>query len=336
MKDRNRWGALSDNTSRAFRLFQRHRILAAIRQDLNEQGFLEIETPLVVKTTCPDANIESISTDEGYLVTSTEYQIKRLIVGGFEKIFTLGKNFRAGDRGRYHSSEFTMIEWARAHDSLKAIEQDAERFIKHAFSIIHKDKISLNFNGSTITFLGDWEHLTVKEAFKQYLNMDDLEDFSLKPLLRSAAMAKVSIPLSFQENKNLVISYLLDELQSHLGKTTPTFLHSWPAYLTASAPLSKTDPYATERTELYIGGIEISNGFPFLTDVKNQQLLFNEELNLREQQGKASIQIDEKYLEALKELPAGAGMALGIDRLVMVLTNASSINDVQAFSWNEL
>lgn len=319
------------------RLRQRQTIISTIREDFSSQDFLEVETPLLVKKTSPDVYIDSVAVKEGFLITSTEYQIKRLIAAGISKVFTLTKNFREGDVGRYHSSEFTMLEWGRAKASLKEIEQDAMRFIWKAFHSLFPNQDSLNFNGYNIVFTTNlWESLTVREAFKEYLKLDDLEDFSLKPLLSASKKVGISLPLHFQDETSLVMSFLLDQLQKHLGKKVPTFLREWPFYLTSSAPINEKDPHVAERSELYIGGIEIANGFPFLRDAQQQRILFEQQLRKRKEIGKTLFENDEKYIEALKELPPGAGMALGIDRLVMVLTEASSLADVQAFTWEEL
>lgn len=336
--DAIRWKKTTDGPSRMSRLVQRHQIMAAIREDLYNQHFLEIETPLLVKGTCPDIHIDSVQAGDGYLVTSTEYQIKRMIVGGFEKVFTLTKNFRAHDRGRFHSTEFTMLEWARAFETLEKIEEDAVRFICKAFRQLYPNQTSLKFNGHAIDFLGSpWERLTVQEALSKHLGLKELEDFSLKPLLSACKGAGLDLPESLCHDKHLVITYVMDLLQSHLGISTPTFLQEWPAFLTSSAPISLKDPHVAERSELYIGGIEIADGFPFLTDAKLQRKLFQDALEHRKTEHKPQVTIDECYLKALDEgLPNGAGMALGVDRLVMVLTGASRLADVQAFDWDEL
>lgn len=337
--DKSRWNAPCGASTRMQNLIQRHTILNTIREDLNSQGFVEIETPLVVKSTCPDLYIDSMHADGGYLATSTEYQIKRMIVGGFDKVYTLTKNFRAEDNGRYHSSEFTMLEWARPHGTLQTIEEDTVRFIRKVFTKLYPGIISIQTpTGQEIDFISkEWESISVREAFKKYMQMDELEDFSLQPLLRSAQKAHIDIPTWCQAEATVLISYLMDQLQCHLGQGTPTFLQEWPAYLTTSAPPSLKDPYAAERTELYIGGIEIANGFPFLTDATLQEKLFQEKLEMRQQAGKEPVLIDARLIAALKEgMPSGAGMALGIDRLVMLLVGATRIADVQAFSWDEL
>lgn len=319
------------------RLWQRQQILSTIRHDLDTEGFLEIETPLLVKTTCPDAYIDTVEVGQHYLITSTEYQIKRLMTGGFEKVYTLTKNFRANDQGAYHSAEFTMLEWARAAESLKAIEKDTVRFIQKAFQKLYPGKTLLSFKGLTIDVMTQpWEHLTVREAFKRHLGLDDVADFSLEALCRAAQQAAIALPEPFKDDCCLVLSYLLDLLQPFLGKTVPTFLHEWPLYMTSSAPKNERDPFTAERSELYIGGIEISNGFPFLTDPQKQKELFANQLHKRAEIGKPAVAIDEKYVASLPALPKGAGMALGIDRLVMVLTGAKCLKDVQAFDWEEL
>ncbi len=336
--DSMRWRKNLSGPSRMSLLWQRQKILSVIRQDLIEEGFLEAETPLLVKGTCPDTEIESVVADEGYLVTSTEYQIKRMIVGGFEKVFTLTKNFRRGDRGRFHSSEFTMLEWARAFESLDMIEEDAVRFIRKAFQLIYPGKTTLLCNGDTVEILNQpWERLTVREALKRYLGMEELGDFSLNYLLKSAENAGVDFPANFRENQHLILSYLLDSIQPNLGKYVPTFLREWPAFMTSSAKINDHDRSTAVRSELFIAGIEIADGFPFLMNPSSQMEFFNRELDRRRREGKKHLTIDDHYISALAEgIPPGAGMALGIDRLVMALTGAQTLSDVQPFSWNEL
>jgi len=331
--DVSRW----KDSGRDKRLWQRQEIISAIRDYLYGEQFLEVETPLLVKTTCPDTWIDTVEVRGGYLVTSTEYQIKRMMVGGFDKVFTLCKNFRAGDRGAVHSAEFTMLEWARANESLSCIEEDAVQFIRKAFKKLYPEKTSLEFRGHEIDFLSkEWEVLTVREAFRIHLGLKDVGDFSLGALLSAAKESGLELPPNF-DTPHLITSYILDLLQTHLGKKTPTFLREWPSFMTTSAPINSLDPYTAERSELYIGGVEISNGFPFLQDADLQKKLFLTELEKRKKEGKAPVRIDERFVEALAlGLPKGAGMALGVDRLVMILTGANQLKEVQAFDWDEL
>ncbi len=316
-------------------LWKRQRIVEAIRRDLYNEDFLEVETPLLVKGTCPDVHIESMQVGDGYLITSTEYQIKRLMAEGFTKVFTLTKNFRAHDTGRYHSPEFTMLEWARTNVSLESIEEDAIRFIRKALFALKPDGSTICFNNHIIDLAKPWQRLTVRDAFKIHLGLEDLQDFSLEALLRAIKKTNISIPQGFEQDKYLVLSYLFEQLQGHLGLSTPTFLQKWPAYLTTSAPISQDDPDIAERSELYIGGIEVADGFPFLCDATLQRKLFAAGCSIRKSLGKPPVTIDEKYLETLDAgLPPGAGMALGIDRLVMILTGSKCLADVQSFTWD--
>jgi lysyl-tRNA synthetase class 2 len=145
------------------------------------------------------------------------------------------------------------------------------------------------------------------------------------------------VPDSFLQDKYTLMSYLFDKLNPFLGLKTPTFLQKWPAFMTTSAPLSKEDPSVAERSELYIAGLEIADGFPFLTDLSLQKKLFDNEQNQRIAIGKPKVQLDEQFLKALSlDMPQGAGMALGVDRLVSVLLGANSLAEVQAFSSDEL
>jgi len=316
------------------RLKQRQKIIASIREYLYMEDFLEVETPLLVKNTTPDVYIESIQAGNGYLITSTEYQVKRLIADGLEKVFTICKNFRAYDQGKYHNPEFTMLEWGRAHCSLEDIEEDVENFICKAFSEVYPESKFVSFNGCNIELFGDWERLTVKEAFERYLGFNELKDFSLESLCWAADSAGFVIPFEYREDLDFLISYLLDSLQSHLGKEKPVFLHEWPAYLTSSAPLKGEG--TVERSELYIGGIEVANGFPFLRDSEIQRNLFEEQQSRRKKTCKPVVELDQKYIESLNSLPRGAGMALGVDRLVMILTGSVQLSEVMAFTWDDL
>jgi lysyl-tRNA synthetase class 2 len=331
-----RWRAVRQKRSRLELLRDRQEILREIRDDLYAQEFLEVQTPLLVPTSCPDLHIDSIPAQGGYLVTSTEYQLKRLIVGGVDKLFSLTQNFRAGDLGPRHNPEFTMLEWARAFAPLAAIEEDVERFTRRAFLRLHKNRSELSYRGASIDMTKPWERLTVREAFERYLGVVVASDFSLTSLARGAERAGLEVPEFLAQDAHSFTTYLLELVQPHLGQRVPLFLHEWPAFMTSSAELQTGNPALAERSELFIGGLEIADGFPSLRDVKTQEALFARELSRRAACGKPAIPIDTKYLEALRQgIPPGAGMALGIDRLVMVLTEQDDIRDVLAFAWDE-
>ena len=336
--DALRWRRPTDSPSRMDTLWSRQAILRAIRAYFHDEGFLEIQAPLLVKGACPDAHLEPLRVGrDAYLTTSTEYQLKRMIVGGFDKVFTLTQNFRGADVGGHHNPEFTMLEWARTHASLEDIERDAEALVKMAFRAIHPATKSLRWAGHDVQIDAPWERLTVREALARHLDLHADEDLSPASLRAEVARLALDIPPSFLDDDALLVSFLLDAMQPHLGAPIPTFLCEWPAFMTSSAALLASSAALACRSELVIAGLELSDGFPSLRDPDLQARLFDRENARRRAEARDPVALDERYLAALREgIPPGAGMALGIDRLVMILTGKEHIRDVLALAWDEL
>ncbi|MEP7122989.1 MAG: amino acid--tRNA ligase-related protein [Byssovorax sp.] len=336
--DALRWRRPAESPSRMDTLWSRQAILRAIRGHFFDEGFLEIQAPLLVKGACPDAHLEPLRVGgDAYLTTSTEYQLKRMIVGGFDKVFTLTQNFRGADVGGRHNPEFTMLEWARTHASLEDIERDAEALVKKAFRAIHPDTKSLRWSGHDVTIDAPWERLSVRDALARHLDIHAAPDLSPTSLRAEIARLGLDVPPSFLDDDAMLVSYLLDAMQPHLGSPTPTFLCEWPSFMTSSAALLSHAPALADRSELLIAGLELSDGFPSLRDPDLQARLFDRENGRRRDEGREPVAVDERYLAALREgIPPGAGMALGIDRLVMILTGRETIRDVLALAWDEL
>jgi lysyl-tRNA synthetase class 2 len=336
--DALRWRRPAESPSRMDTLWSRQAILRAIRGYFFDEGFLEIQAPLLVKGACPDAHLEPLRAGgDAYLTTSTEYQIKRMIVGGFDKVFTLTQNFRGADVGGRHNPEFTMLEWARTHASLDAIERDAEALVKKAFRAVHPGTASLRWAGHDVQIDGPWERITVREALARHLDIHAAPDLSPASLRSEIARLGLDVPASFLDDDAMLVSYLLDLMQPHLGSPAPTFLCEWPAFMTSSAAILEGAPALADRSELIIAGLELSDGFPSLRDPDLQARLFARENARRVDEGREPVALDERYLAALREgIPPGAGMALGIDRLVMILTGREQIRDVLALAWDEL
>lgn len=324
--------------SRMHLLWQRQAALQAIRAYFHAEGFLEVQTPLLVRGTCPDVHLDSLRAGPGYLTTSTEYQIKRLVVGGFEKLFTLTQNFRGGDQGQRHNPEFTMLEWARAFASLDAVERDAEAFVKQAFRALHPGREKLTYRGREVRIDGvTWERLTVREALERHLGLHLAPDADLASLRAEVERLQLDVPAPFLEDQHGLFSFLVDAVQPHLGSPVPTFLREWPSFMTSSADLLPGAPALAERSELIIAGLELSDGFPSLRDAALQEGFFHREQARRAREGKEPVALDERYLAAIRQgIPPGAGMALGVDRLIMILTGAAQIRDVLTFAWHEL
>ncbi|WP_437513811.1 amino acid--tRNA ligase-related protein [Sorangium sp. So ce1099] len=336
--DALRWRQPGRAPSRMALLFQRQAILRAVREYFFEQGFLEVQAPLLVKGACPDAHLSPMRAEGGYLTTSTEYQIKRMIVGGFEKVFTLTQNFRGGDVGARHNPEFTMLEWARAFAPLDAIEDDVEAFVQRALDAVSPGAEHVEVRGRAVRIAGvRWERLTVREALAQHLGVHVDPSFSAASLRAAATRPDLGVPERFLDDPPMVLSMLLDRVTEHLGHERPVFLREWPALMTSSAELSPGSAALALRSELFIAGMELSDGFPSLRDPEVQAAMFARENARRAQEGKAPVGLDARYVEALRQgIPPGAGMALGFDRLVMLLTGQEHIRDVLAFTWDEL
>lgn len=332
------WRPYAMGSSRMERLQQRARAVRAIRNTLDSNDFLEVQSPLLLRATCPDVHIDSFAVGRRYLATSTEYQLKRMFAGGFEKVYSLAQNFREGDIGPRHNDEFTMLEWARAYESMTAIERDAQEVVKSALAAIDSSASSVVVAGREVVINGvPWERITVREALLRHIGVEVGDDFSLEDLQSEVRRLDLQIPPKYLQDRTDLVTLLIDRVQEHLGTRVPTFLVEWPSFLTTSAPLLSGKPTLAERSELFIGGIEIADGFPFLRDATLQRRLFEQANVQREALGKPRLENDERYLEALEGgLPPGAGMALGVDRLIMVLTGADHIREVLAFAAEEL
>lgn len=325
--DATRWRRPGTTPCRMELLRRRQVVLRELREHLFAEGFLEVQAPLLVRGTCPDVHIASVRAGDRYLTTSTEYQIKRMVVGGFEKVFTLTQNFREGDVGDHHNPEFTMLEWARAFASLPDIERDAEALVKRAFSALYPGRDALVYRGREVLVNGPWERITVAQALERHLGVRSASGASLRA---EALRLGLDVPGAILEDDHALVSYLIGRAQPHLGAPAPVFLCDWPSFMTSSAG-------STERSELVIAGLELSDGFPSVRDSGLQERLLRQEVERRVREGKDAVAIDERYPAALQQgIPPGAGMALGVDRLVMVLTGAEQIRDVLAFAWDEL
>jgi lysyl-tRNA synthetase class 2 len=309
-------------------LRKRHSVIQEIRAYFQERDFLELQGPCLVRGTCPDPFIESFRVGDHYLTTSTEYHIKRLIAMGIPRVCTLQSNFRLGDVGERHNPEFTMLEWGRAGATLREIESDLEAIVARAALVLGRQAV-----GPMLDAGGPFERWTVADALRAKLNID-LDRFDARAMLTATQALDINVPATCVDDATALFSLLIDELQRHLGQERPTWLVEWPAYLGSSVATGEQG--TVERSELFIQGIEISDGFPFVTNVQAQRARFERANEVRRGNGTTAVELDERYLRELPQLPRGAGMAVGVDRLVMALLGVRSIADVIAFPWDEL
>jgi lysyl-tRNA synthetase class 2 len=294
-------------------LVQRAHIIHAIRRFFVQNRYLEVETPLRIPAPAPELHIDAEPSGEWFLHTSPELCMKRLLAAGFRRIFQIAKCFRKKERGRRHLPEMTLLEWYTANADYQAMMDQCQDLVLFLADHLGLDQ-SLSYQGHTIDLRPPWPRLTVEEAFGCF---------------GSLSMAEALQSGRFDEVMGL-------EIEPRLGLSRPVFLHDYPAACGALARLKAGHPEVAERFELYMGGLELCNGFSELTDPEEQRLRFEEESNRRHHSGKTTYPMPEAFLEALADMPPASGNALGLDRLVMLLTNQSHIDGVVAFTPEEL
>ncbi len=336
-----RWKQLKNDAHLRKNLELRAKIVAAIRAFFVSRGYLEVETPIVVAKPGMEPHLEPFQTEVkdpfgnaygAFLITSPEYAMKKLLVAGFSKIYQLAKCFRNGEafEGR-HNPEFTMLEWYQAGTDYQGIMHETEALVKEvAQKALGKTEIS--WRNETIDLGAPWERLTVREAMQKYAELDLDAALSDKNLLIASA-AKLGHQLQPDVSwDDAFFSVFLNAVEPHLGKKHPTFLHEYPVSMAALSKVSARDSRYAERFELYIGGLELANAFTELTDAKEQRVRLEEECELRKKLGRTPYGPDEDFLTALEEgMPEAGGIALGVDRLVMLLLGEEDIRRVLAF-----
>ncbi|MDR0568510.1 MAG: hypothetical protein LBG87_04825 [Spirochaetaceae bacterium] len=338
MRDSRLWSEKDKNgVTRKEKLLKRQRLLEIIRHYFRKENFFEAEIPLLVSGTTPDIGIQSFTAGDKYLTASTEYHIKRMIAGGFDKVFTLTKNFRAYEADAAHNPEFTMLEWGRSQASMETIEEDLIALITAAREEFFPGKEYLLYQNAEIPVKRDrWLELTFQELFYRTYGVEIPEAYSMEELFAAARQAAPDASAFFQREPELLLSDLLDKAVKKTGFNAPVLLKKWPSYMTSSADCG-ADALWTVRTEAIIGGLEIADGFPFLRDYEQQQRSFRRSNARRVAAGLREVRYDEQYLAMLKNgLRPGAGMALGLDRLCMLLTDSADIREVLCFAWDEL
>jgi len=295
-------------------LLQRAALIQAIRRFFTDRSYIEVDTPLRLPVLIPEAHNEPVESGTHFLQTSPEICMKRLLAeAGCSKIFQICKCFRNKERGDRHLPEFTMLEWYRIHcDYLALMDECEDLIIEVARALGHNT--SLAARGNSVNLEKPWERLTVSDAFAQY--------------------GPVSMKQALEQNT--FDAMLCSYIEPQLGLKNPVFLYDYPVELGALARSKRENPSLAERFEIYIAGLELANGFSELTDPSEQQKRFETELQLIRKQGRPVTELPPKFLLSLPEIPEAAGIALGVDRLAMVLFNAQTIDRVVPFTPEDL
>jgi elongation factor P--(R)-beta-lysine ligase len=290
-------------------LERRALILLYIRQFFNEQGFLEIETPIRAPAIAPELFIVPFQSEDWFLAASPELHMKRLLSAGYEKLFQFSHCFRKGEKGRWHNPEFVMLEWYRkGADYLKIID-DTEKLVTTVARKLGMKK-SIRYRGQEININSPWPKITVRDAYLKSAGWD---------------------PVALNDPERFDIDFIEKVLPS-FAPTRPTVLIDYPAPQAALARIKTQNPLVAERAEVFLGGLELANAYSELADAKEQTRRFRETIEQIQKERGEKIPLPEQFLNAMERLPECGGIALGIDRLVMLFCDADSIDDVMAFT----
>lgn len=295
------------------KLILRARIIQAVRDFFIDHDYIEVETPIRIPAPAPETHIDAVESGDWFLQTSPELCMKQLLAVGFGRIFQICKCFRKGERGRWHLPEMTMLEWYRINSNYLDMMNECETLISQVARQINSKSMMI-YQGTAIDLAPPWRKISVAEAFRRFASM------SMEAALGNDRFDEI----------------MVEAIEPNLGQPHPVFLYDYPLSRGALARAKPQDGRFAERFELYIGGLEICNAFSELTDPIEQRRRFEFERNRRQASGKLVSPLPEKFLTALGEMPEAAGNALGIDRLVMLFADAQKIDEVVAFSPEEL
>lgn len=291
------------------RLQARAKLLTNIRNFFAAKNILEVETPLLSPGTITDPNIHSLQLKNNlYLQTSPEFAMKKLLAANSGSIYQICKAFRDGESGRQHNPEFTILEWYHVGFNHHDLMAEMDELLNYLLNSQPAEKI------------------TYAELFKKYLAIDP-HNSSLKELKKCAhknGLNNIST-LTIDDWLSLLLTHFIEP---HLGINQPTFIYNYPASQSALARISPSNSQVAERFEVYINGVELANGFHELANSKEQRQRFLTDLDKRKNLNLPTIPLDENFLNSLDNLPDCAGVALGIDRLLMLIMNVNDIHNV--------
>ena len=287
----------------------RHRMMAEIRRFFDSRGYIEVDCPIRIPTPALELHIDAIPAGDQWLRTSPEFHLNRLLSARYSKIYHLGPCFRANERGSQHSEEFTMLEWYRSEAGYIDILADTKALIG-ALAAELLGCAHLSWKGGRVDLLPLWELLTVSDVFLEYAGWD---------------------PVAQWDADRFDVD-LIEKVEPSLPKDRPVVLKDYPAEAAALARLCEGDPSRAERWELYIGGLELANAYSELINPVEQRARFEACARERDALGKTRYEIDEVFMSALESgLPECGGIALGVDRLLMLFLGEDDISRVRPF-----
>jgi elongation factor P--(R)-beta-lysine ligase len=332
-KTDSHWFEPSRHLDRRPFLLARNKIIAATRGWFADRDFLEVDTPALQVSPGNEAHLHAFQTiligndGEGasrYLHTSPEFACKKLLAAGEKRIFNLGHVFRNRERTLTHAPEFTMLEWYRAEEEYRVIIDDSLALVRLAAATTECSLFEWRGRNCNPLALAEW--LSVQDAFLKYAGVDLLSTLNDRDAL--AALSPVAFGAG-ESWSDIFSRILVEKVEPNLGNGQITVLYEYPAVEAALARTCAHDVRVAERFELYACGVELGNGFGELTDPNEQRRRFVAEMDLKERLYGERYPIDEELLAALAIMPDASGVALGLDRVIMLATGATRIDQVQ-------
>ena len=334
------WWSPSIHADRRPRLILRNRIVQGLRAHFSGLGFVEVEAAALQVSPGNETHLSAFATEvigpDGeraplYLHTSPEFACKKLLAAGEPRLFSLARVFRNRERGPLHHPEFTMLEWYRTGEPYTVLMRDCADLLRLAAETAGTTRF--RWRGRSCDPVAPFERLTVAEAFARHAGIDLLATLDAaggtdREAL-AAAVAGAGLRVAEDDTwADLFSRVLVARIEPHLGEGRPTILCEYPASEAALARRSPGDPRVAERFELYACGVELANAFVELTDPAEQRRRFEDEMAERLRIYGDAYPIDEDFLAALARMPEASGIALGLDRLVMLACGADRIDDV--------
>ena len=356
------WEKLKKHPELWDRYFVREKVLTAIRRFFFDRGFHEVETPYLTGSLPPESYLGIFETTlldrfrrphRAFLPTSPEPFLKKLLVAGIGNCFAIPKSFRnTEDQSLTHNPEFTILEWYRVNaypsGKLGASYTDIMRDCEELFIFINtylqrstsghgaKKSTELTYQGKHVDLAAPWERLSMVEAFRRYAHMDLTRALTLGKIIPIAKKKGYSVDANVVWEE-LYDQIFLNEVEPHLGRGKPTIVYDYPAAVAALSKTKKSDPRFAERFEFYIEGLELGDAYSELTDWKEQKDRFELEYEERKRLGKVEHPIDMDFISALKAgMPPAGGIAVGVDRLIMLFADVRDIADTMFFPAGEL
>ncbi|VAX10829.1 Lysyl-tRNA synthetase (class II) [hydrothermal vent metagenome] len=323
---------MNDDSRNTF--LMRSKIISHIREFLSNKNFLEVETPMMQvipggATARPFTTFHNALDMDLYLRIAPELYLKRLVVGGFERVFEINRNFRNEGLSTRHNPEFTMIEFYEAYATYHDLMNITEVMLRSiAENVVGKTLIQ--YQGEEYDFGKPFTRMSVKESILHF--NDDITEAELDDADKARTIAgRLGIPLKDGYGLGKVQIEIFEKTVEH-RLMNPTFITAYPTEVSPLARRSDEDPFVTDRFEFFVGGREIANGFSELNDAEDQAERFRNQVAEKEAGDDEAMFFDQDYITALEHgMPPTAGEGIGIDRLVMLFTDAPSIRDVLLF-----